>query len=101
MNILDTIKEQEELFNRDFNKEYPSVRSYTAGHLQDWVINWHKSSSKALLEAVIDMIERMKKEIIKTAQTESELLLSVDYGYNQALSDLQSKLKEEINNIKY
>lgn len=61
--------------------------------------NWHKSSSKALLEAVIEIAEKMKKEIIKTAQTKSELLLSVDYGYNQAFSDLQSKLKEEIDNI--
>lgn len=33
-------KDWKERFNREFDKEYPSVRSYTAGHLQEWVINF-------------------------------------------------------------
>jgi len=56
-----------------------------------------KSSSKALLEAVIEMVEGMKKlsDFDPPDIYESGKLV----GRIKALSDLQSKLKEEINKI--
>ncbi len=65
---------------------------------------WHKSSTKALLEAVIEMVESEKwlqdkpKEYVP--QTDKELVeCSAIIGHNQALTDLQDKLKEEMSKI--
>ena len=55
--------------------------------------DWHKSSTKALLEAVIEMVEVMKK----TYNPGDYEILYIDpmavEGYNQALTDILKELQ--------
>lgn len=44
------------------------------------------------LRELIENINRLKKDIIKTVKTEQDILLNIDYGYNQALEDLKVKI---------
>ena len=49
-----------ERFNKEFDKEYPSVRSYTAGHLQEWVINFIEQLISERDKELIESVEKMK-----------------------------------------
>ena len=50
-------------------------------------------------EQLIEEVEALKKDVIKTAQTNEEVLLDVDYGFNQAKQDTIDYLKSEIEKI--
>lgn len=54
------MKDWKERFNKEFDKEYPSVRSYTAGHLQEWVINFIEQLISERDKELIESVEKMK-----------------------------------------
>ena len=70
-----------ERFNKEFDKEYPSVRSYTAGHLQEWVINF--------IEQLIS--ERDKEWQKEKSELEYKLYMKTDKMY-QILTQLENCL---------
>lgn len=44
---------------------------------------------------LIERVEGKKRDIVETAINNSEILLTVDFGYNQAIDDILQIIKEE------
>lgn len=61
--------------------------------------DWHKSSSKALLEAVIERVDDCVLRCKEGWEEKTDLDKNIAFIKIETLSDLQSKLKEEIENI--
>jgi len=57
-NIKDKLREE---FEKTFDEKYPSVRSYTAGHLQDFVCDFWLSKRDTELKTLLEKVEGMKK----------------------------------------
>jgi len=109
-NISDTIKEQEKEFDEKFVDKIKNINGGLAyeemkyGEQQDVqeLRDWHKSSSKALIEAFIgelnvwleEKIQDVNDIKLKTKEAELSRVMAVE-----AFKRVQSKLKEEINNI--
>lgn len=92
--MKDLIQAQEKEFDKKF-----VVDGIMVLHTPDRerVLNWHKSSTKALLEAVIEEMEEMK---VLTGGTEGfGEIASWNKGRKEALTDLQDKLKEEMSKV--
>ena len=105
--ITDLLKKQEEEFDEKFI--YKSCKYQPDGYSilldktdeepasKTQVIAWHKQSIRELLLAQIEMVENRKK----THDPDDEVSKwnFEKKGYNQALSDIQDKLKEQLKEL--
>ncbi len=61
------------------------------------VIDWHKSQQIELIKKVVEMTRKMERGTKNYSSSHEAILNSdKDYGYNQALEDIISKLQEAI-----
>jgi hypothetical protein len=96
-NILDTIKEQEDqvgiIYGQIMRSSRDSQRPVSVNEAKQLLKDWHKSSSKALLEAVIEMVGESIEKTRNLPPT------TRDYTLDVFKSDLQAKLKEELKSL--
>ena len=97
--MKDLTQAQEKEFRNKFSDSFTTLQEMPVGSFimhRGEVFNWHKSSTKALLEAVIEMVEGVKKKYSSQLGTNTTFELEDKL---EALTDLQDKLKEEMSKI--
>ena len=85
MKLNEIITKSFEEFDVKFDAEYPSVRSYTAGHLQDWVKSFFH---QLLLSIAKGECERLEGEIEleRSAPPADDMEKTAEWYKIQALS---------------
>ncbi len=77
------ISEIEKKFDEEFDKQYPSVRSYTNGALQEFIKSFLRSEISALLES------------LKGVEIGSEDVLENGfYAFNQATEEFNQRINK-------
>lgn len=100
--MKDLIQAQEKEFEKKFYDHTYFVVMSDERRLDSHILDWHKSSTKALLEAVIEelnlwleeKIHDVKKANLETVEGELSRTVAVE-----AFKRVQDKLKEEMSKI--
>lgn len=88
----------QEQFDKEFDKEYPSVRSYTGGQLQDWVKTFIQSlldqQRKEILEKLtLTKFANKRQRVIDITSANFEYIFTL--GYNDAVENFENLKKRK------
>lgn len=107
MKLHEIYDKQRKSFEKKFDEDWPSVRSYTGGTMQNYLLSSRHKDTIELIEAIIKEVEGMKVEGVGGDGDGGWVNFKGNwdefneaYGRNQALSDLLTKLQAELTLLK-